>query len=132
MQQRKWGRIICLTSTAVKQPIDHLVTSNALRSAVTNLVKSVAKEVAKDNITINAVAPGMYETRRLLGLLEARAEQSGYMVEEERDLLQRTIPAGRFGEPEELAAGVVFLASVQAGYITGTTLTIDGGLTQTI
>ncbi|MBI2415873.1 MAG: SDR family oxidoreductase [Candidatus Kerfeldbacteria bacterium] len=131
MQQQHWGRIICLTSTSVKQPIENLVTSNALRAAVANLAKSVANEVAADGITVNCVAPGRFDTDRLQQLITARAEQSGYMFAEEKDLMQRTIPTKRFGMVAELAALVTFLASDQASYITGTLLPVDGGLTKT-
>lgn len=131
MQQRQWGRIICLTSTSVKQPLDNLITSNALRAAVTNLAKTLSLQVAHHGITVNTVAPGMFATDRLRQLITARAEKSGYMFEEEQDMLQRTIPAKRFGEVNELAAAVVFLASQQASYVNGTLLSVDGGITKT-
>lgn len=130
MQQQQWGRIICLTSTSVKQPIDNLIASNAIRAAVANLAKSLANEVGQDGITVNVVAPGMFETERLQQLLQTRADKSGYMLPEEKDMLQRTIPAKRFGLVEELAATVAFLASESAGYINGCLLPVDGGLTK--
>jgi 3-oxoacyl-[acyl-carrier protein] reductase len=130
MQQQHWGRIICMTSTSVKQPLDNLITSNALRAAVTNLAKTLSLQVAKDGVTVNTVAPGMFETDRLTQLIQKRAEQSGYMFAEERDRLQRTIPAGRFGSVEEFAATVVFLASERASYINGVLLSVDGGITK--
>lgn len=132
MQAQHWGRIICLTSTSVKQPLDNLITSNALRAAVANLAKTLSLQYAKDNITVNVVAPGMYETDRLRHLITTRAEKSGYMYAEEEDMLKRTIPAQRFGTVAEFAAGVVFLASEPASYINGTLLAIDGGITKTL
>lgn len=123
MQKNRWGRIICLTSTSVKQPLPNLITSNALRAAVTNLAKSLANEVASDGITVNVVAPGMFETYRLHQL---------YPTQPERDRAKSLIPAQRFGQVAELAATVVFLASEQVGYINGVLLPVDGGLTKTI
>lgn len=130
MQQQHWGRIVCMTSTSVKQPLDNLITSNALRAAVSNLAKTLSLQVAKDGVTVNTVAPGMFETDRLTQLIQKRAEQSGYMFAEERDMLQRTIPAGRFGSVEEFASAVVFLASEPASYINGVLLSVDGGITK--
>lgn len=132
MQQQHWGRIICMTSSSVKQPIENLITSNAVRAAVANLAKTLANEVGKDGVTVNTVAPGMFDTDRLRHLLETRAELSGYMLAEEKDRLQRTIPANRFGSVEELAATVVFMASQPAGYINGVALAVDGGLTKSL
>lgn len=132
MQTRQWGRIICMTSTSVKQPLDNLITSNAVRAGVANLAKTLSLQYAKDNITVNVVAPGMYATDRLRHLITARAEQSGYMFAEEEDMLKRTIPAKRFGDVSEFAATVVFLASEPASYINGILLTIDGGATRTL
>lgn len=122
MQKNHWGRIICLTSISVKQPIQNLITSNALRAAVTNLAKSLANEVAADGITVNVVAPGMFETDRLHQL---------YPTQPELDRAKSLIPARRFGQVAELAATVVFLASEQASYINGVLLPVDGGLTKT-
>lgn len=123
MQKNRWGRIICLTSTSVKQPLPNLIVSNALRAAVTNLAKSLANEVAPNGITVNVVAPGMFETDRLHQL---------YPTQPERNRAKSLIPARRFGQVAELAATVVFLASEQAGYINGVLLPVDGGLTKTI
>ncbi|EKD76480.1 MAG: hypothetical protein ACD_43C00095G0001 [uncultured bacterium] len=131
MQKQKWGRIICLTAAA-GIPLDNLIISNALRTAVTNLAKKISQQVAKDGVTVNVVAPGLFETDRLAQLLQKKAEQSGYMLTEERDMLQRTIPTGRFGSVDEFAAAVVFLASSQASYINGVSLPIDGGITKTL
>ncbi len=132
MQQQHWGRIICMTSTSVKQPIENLITSNAVRAAVANLAKSLANEVAKDGVTVNVVAPGSFETDRITKLIQARAEKSGYMFDEERDIMQRAIPTGGFGKVEELAAAVAFLASESAAFINGIQLPVDGGVTKSL
>lgn len=132
MQQQHWGRVICLTSTSVKQPLENLMMSNALRAAVANLAKSLANEVAADGITVNVVAPGSFDTDRIKQLIQARADKSGYMFAEEEDMLKRTIPVKRFGQVDELAAAVVFLASDAASYITGTLLPVDGGMTKSL
>lgn len=129
MQQQHWGRIICLTSTSVKQPIKNLITSNSIRSAVANLAKTLSQEVGEFGITVNVVAPGMFTTQRLDQLIQSTADQTGYMFDEEKDKLQRTIPVRRFGNPDELAAAVTFLASDQAAYINGILLPVDGGFT---
>ena len=123
MQKNRWGRIICLTSTSIKQPITNLITSNALRAAVANLAKSLANEVGQDGITVNVVAPGMFETERLHQL---------YPVAADRERVKNSIPAQRFGNVTELAATVLFLASEQASYINGVLLPVDGGFTKTI
>lgn len=123
MQQKQWGRIICLTSTSVKQPIDSLVMSNTLRAAVTNLVKTISSQVAKDHITANIVVPGMIQTNRQKELMATDPKFAKRLEE---------IPMGRLGEPEDIAHMVSFLVSEQAKYITGSQFTVDGGLTHSI
>lgn len=123
MQKQRWGRIVCLTSTSVKQPIDSLVTSNSLRAAVTNLVKTISTQVAKDQVTVNVVAPGMIETDRLKELMAADP-QFGQRL--------NAIPMGHLGSPEDIAHLVSFLVSEKAGYITGSQFTADGGLTHSL
>lgn len=123
MRQQQWGRIICMTSTSVKQPLDRLVTSNAMRAGVANLAKSLANEVGAEGITVNVVAPGMFKTARI---------QQLYPTDQQQQTVQQSIPTGRFGDTAELAATVVFLASHQAGYINGCLLPVDGGLTRSI
>lgn len=121
MRRRKWGRIVTVTSTAVKQPIPNLVLSNALRAAVTGLTKTLAAEVAKDGITVNTVAPGRILTDRLTSMY-------GGDVESTRRNASGDIPAGKVGEPSDMGNAIAYLCSDRAGYITGTTLQIDGGL----
>jgi 3-oxoacyl-[acyl-carrier protein] reductase len=127
MRGRGGGRMIHMTSISVKQPIEGLVLSNALRAAVTGLAKTLAVELAPENILVNCVAPGYTRTDRVVELAEAAAAREGIAA----DLVQRrteaNIPLGRMGTPEEFGAAVAFLASPEASYITGTTLPVDGG-----
>ena len=128
MMKREWGRIINITSVSVKQPIDNLMLSNSLRTGLIGFAKSLSNDVGKYNITVNNIAPGYTLTNRLYELAVARAKQSGKSHEEILIEMAKEIPANRLGGPEEIAAAVVFLASTKAGYITGTTLQVDGGL----
>jgi 3-oxoacyl-[acyl-carrier protein] reductase len=128
MRERKWGRIINSTSSSVKQPIPNLMLSNALRSAVTAMASTLAREVAADGVTVNNLAPGRIHTERVEQLDADTARRTGRSEEEIRASWAREIPAGRYGRPEEFAAAAVFLASEQASYITGVTLLVDGGL----
>jgi 3-oxoacyl-[acyl-carrier protein] reductase len=132
MQKQRWGRIITITSVSVKQPVDGLVTSNAIRAGVTGLTKTMATELAKDNILINNVCPGYIRTDRFLEVMESRAKKQGISVDEVIASLEKTIPQGRVGEPHEFANMVVFLASERANYITGTSIQIDGGVVKSL
>ena len=127
MRRHKWGRIIAINSIVAKQPIDELVTSNAVRAAVMGLVKSLSNEFAKDNILVNNVAPGYTETERLNEIAEAIAESGGPGASEVRAQWAKLIPLGRIGRAEEIADAIVWLASERASYVTGQTLVIDGG-----
>jgi len=127
-----WGRIVNIVSTSVKQPIDGLLLSNTMRPGVIGFSKSIARELASQGITINSVLPGRIRTVRTADLARARAEQEGMPIESVLQERLRDIPAGRLGEPDEVGALVAFLCSQQAAYITGTTVTIDGGMTRTI
>ena len=128
MQKQKWGRLITITSAAVKQPMDNLVLSNSVRSAVSGLVKSLANEYAKDNILVNNVCPGYTLTARLEDLSKRMAGTEGVDAHAIQARWTNQIPMRRLGRPEELAAVVVFLASECASYVTGTSIAIDGGL----
>ena len=127
MRERGWGRIINVTSIAVKQPSDNLILSNAVRAAVTGFARTLATEVAKDGITVNNVLPGFTRTGRLTELAQKRAEIKGVEPQDIWDSWYRDIPMGRVGEPQELAALVAFLASEQASYITAQSIPVDGG-----
>jgi 3-oxoacyl-[acyl-carrier protein] reductase len=127
MRARGGGRMIHVTSISVKQPIDGLVLSNALRAAVTGLAKTLAIELAPDNILVNCVAPGYTRTERVVELADAAAAREGIAAQVVQERTERQIPMGRMGTPEEFGAAVAFLASPEASYITGTTLPVDGG-----
>ncbi len=127
MRTRKWGRIINLTSVSVKQPIDGLIFSNTIRAGLTGWSKTVATEVAADNVTVNNVAPGYTLTERQDELADARGRSLGKSKAEMIRVWAEQIPLGRLANPEEIGAAVAFLASERASYITGITLPVDGG-----
>ena len=127
MRERGWGRIINVTSIAVKQPSDNLILSNSVRAAVTGFARTLATETAADGITVNNVLPGFTRTGRLTELAQKRAEIKGVEPEDIWAGWHQEIPMGRVGEPRELAALVAFLASEQASYITAQSIAVDGG-----
>lgn len=129
MTSAGFGRIVNIISTSVKQPIKGLGVSNTIRGAVANWAKTLASEVAEFGITVNNVLPGTTSTARLSGLLKAQAQKSGESEEHHANLMKKAIPAGRFANPEEIAAAVAFLCSPAASYITGINLPVDGGRT---
>ncbi|HEU5381475.1 MAG TPA: SDR family oxidoreductase [Ktedonobacteraceae bacterium] len=133
MKQRQGGRIIHIVSSSVKQPIEGLLLSNALRPGVVGLAKTLSVELAPYHITVNNVCPGRILTDRLRQGSGIRSRVARGMSEEEAlQELARDIPLGRIGQPEELGALVAFLASQKASYITGTTIQVDGGLIQSL
>lgn len=127
MRDRGWGRIVNITSIAVKQPVDGLILSNSVRAAVTGFARTLANEVAPEGITVNNVMPGYTWTERVEKLARERAEAEGITPEEATAGWVDEIPAGRLADPEELAALVAFLSSKRAGYITGASIPVDGG-----
>jgi 3-oxoacyl-[acyl-carrier protein] reductase len=127
MKEKRWGRIINMTSIAVKQPIDGLILSNTVRSGVIGFAKSLSNEVASFNITVNSVCPGYTMTDRVRNLSKVVAEKQGTTPEAIVEKWASEIPMRRIGTPEEFASLVVYLASQQAGYITGAAIQIDGG-----
>jgi len=132
MRRAGGGAIINLQSTSVKVPLDNLILSNSIRTGVIGLAKSLSIELAKDNIRVNNVLPGAIMTDRQRQMLALQSKKSGQTVEEVRRLRESKIPLGRFGEPEDLADMIVFLASDRAKYITGVTVQVDGGLARSL
>ena len=128
MQRKHWGRIITITSITTKQPVPDLVLSNAVRTAVVGLVKSLANEFGKDGILVNNVGPGYTATDRLKELAKARSAASGKSEKEISEGWSADTPLKRLGEPREVADAIVWLASERASYVTGQTLLVDGGL----
>jgi len=132
MQARKWGRIVIDTSFTVKQPLENLILSNAIRAGVVGMAKTLSSEVAKDGVTVNYICPGYIQTERVDQLLDNRARQNNTSREAEARSIASAIPMGRIGRVDEFAAAAVFLMSERASYITGMSLTVDGGLTKGI
>jgi len=130
MRERKWGRIINVTSISVKQPVEGLLLSNTVRAGLTGWAKTVSTEVAPDGVTINNVAPGYTLTERQDELASARAKALGKSKQEMIDTWAAQTPMRRIASPEEIAAAIAFLASERASYITGVTLQVDGGWTR--
>lgn len=127
-----WGRVITIGSSSIEQPIPGLAISNAVRSAIAGWSKTLASEVAAQGVTVNMVLPGRIDTDRIRELDGARASARGISVEQARAESLRDIPAGRYGEADEFGGVVAFLASIQAGYITGSMLRVDGGLIRSV
>ena len=127
MRKQQWGRIINVTSIAVKQPVDNLMLSNSVRSAVTGFARTLANEVATDGVTVNNILPGYTRTERVEELAAATAEKEGLTPAEIVGRFEKQIPMRRLGEPAEFAALAAFLASERASYITGQSIAVDGG-----
>ena len=128
MQRQRWGRFIAITSMTVKQPVEGLILSNSVRSAVSGLIKTLANEYGRDNVLVNNVCPGYTGTARLIELSEKLAEKQKVTPKEIEDGWASQTPLGRIGTPEEFANVVVFLASERASYVTGVSLAVDGGI----
>ncbi|SDN41310.1 SDR family oxidoreductase [Ensifer sp. YR511] len=127
MTERRWGRIITIVSSGVIQPIVGLGISNALRSSIVGWSKTLSEEVAPSGITVNCVIPGRIRTQRVQQVDEVRAEALGVSLEEMCQHSVAAIPMGRYGEPEEIASAVGFLASGLSSYMTGSMIRVDGG-----
>jgi 3-oxoacyl-[acyl-carrier protein] reductase len=127
MKDRRWGRIINVTSITVKQPVDGLMLSNSIRAAVTGFARTLATEVAPFGVTVNNILPGYTRTERVEQLNRANAAREGIAVEDIQRRIESQIPMGRLGEPREFAALATFLASDRASYITGQSMAVDGG-----
>lgn len=129
MTERGFGRIITIASSGVEQPIPRLALSNGIRSAVIGWSKTLSAEVAAQGVTVNVVLPGRIHTERIDQLDKAAADRSGKSLEDTANTSRASIPAGRYGTPQEFADVVAFLASERAGYVTGAKIRIDGGAT---
>ena len=132
MKYKKWGRIINVASISVKEPLNYLVLSNSLRSALVTWSKTLSVDIAKFNITINNVLTGYFNTERLKELNSKKAEKLGINISTIEDKIKDTIPMKRFGNPEEYANLVCFLASEKSDYITGINIPIDGGFLKSL
>lgn len=127
MRERRWGRLITITSLTVKQPVDNLILSNSVRAAVAGLVKTLSNEYAPHNVLVNNVCPGYTATDRLGELSSTLAKSSGVAAAEIEKRWTSQIPLGRLARPEEFADAVVYLCSERASYITGQSILVDGG-----
>lgn len=127
MRERRWGRIVNITSIAAKQPVVNLMLSNALRAGVTGFSKTLAAEVAAEGVTVNTLIPGYTRTERVVELADHIAKTEGITAKEAEARWESEIPMGRIGEPREFGAMAAFLASDRASYITGQSIAVDGG-----
>ncbi|HTO94732.1 MAG TPA: SDR family oxidoreductase [Bacteroidota bacterium] len=128
MRKRHWGRIINITSFVARQPVDDLIISSTVRPGIFGLSKILANQNTRDGILINSVVPGFILTARQQEISAARARAKGITPDEYIADVAKSVPSGRMGRPEELADVVVFLGSERASYVSGTTVTVDGGL----
>jgi 3-oxoacyl-[acyl-carrier protein] reductase len=127
MKERRWGRILNITSIAVKQPVENLMLSNSLRAGLTGFARTLASEVAPLGVTVNNIMPGYTRTERLEELAQMLAEKEGITRADFASRWEEEIPMGRLGEPREFAALAAFLVSERASYITGQSIAVDGG-----
>lgn len=132
MKKQKTGHIVNVASSSIKQSLDNLVLSNTMRPGIVGLAKSLSQELGEDNILINTVGPGTIETDRISELNQRKADESGIPVDEIKANAESQVPMNRYGQPEEFARAIVFLASGANTYITGQSLIVDGGLVKAL
>jgi 3-oxoacyl-[acyl-carrier protein] reductase len=132
MRERRWGRVTFLTSVAAKQPISSLVLSNTARAGLAGFAKTLATECARDNVLVNVILTGHFETDRSIALARARSEREGIPIEQVHRERDARTPMRRLGDPAELAAVVAFLASERASFVTGAAIPVDGGYGTTV
>ena len=130
MRERHAGRLLFVESVSIKQPIDNLVLSNAFRAGVAGFVKTLSRELGPDNVTANIISPGYHATSRITTVLEQAAELQDISLEEAKQQFAAEVPLRTIGEPADFGAVAAFLLSPRAGYITGQTISVDGGLTR--
>ena len=132
MKEVGYGRIINITSYTAKQPLTDMIVSNTIRGAVSSWAKTMANELGSYGITVNNVLPGSTATERLFSIAKDRIEMTGQSEEKVMDDMEKIIPLGRFGKPEEIAWAVAFIASPAASYINGINFPVDGGKTKSL
>ena len=132
MKEKKYGRIVYIESSSVKQPLENLVLSNSLRLAVVGFVKTLSQEIASSGVTLNILGPGSHDTPAIERIYNKKAEQTGISAADARKQGIQQIPVGRLGKPEDFASLAAWLLSPASGYITGQTITVDGGMVKSI
>jgi 3-oxoacyl-[acyl-carrier protein] reductase len=128
LRNEQYGRIVFVESVSVKQPVENLVLSNSLRMAIVGFAKSLSQEIGKEGITVNVMAPGYHDTHAVKRVLQKKSEVAGLPYDAIRSNLEKNIPVGRMGQPHEFASLALWLLSPLSGYVTGQTISVDGGV----
>ena len=128
MKKNKWGRVINMTSVSIKEPLSYLALSNSIRSSVISWAKTLSNDIGNNNITVNNILTGFFDTERLKELNSEKAKKINVEISQLYDAMKQEVPLGRIGNPEEFGFLVTFLASENASYINGANIPIDGGL----
>ena len=128
MKKNKWGRVINMTSVSIKEPLSYLALSNSIRSSVISWAKTLSNDIGNNNITVNNILTGFFDTERLKELNSEKAKKLNIEISQLYDAMKQEVPLGRIGNPEEFGFLVTFLASENASYINGANIPIDGGL----
>lgn len=132
MRERRWGRVLFMTSVAAKQPIRSLILSNTARAGLAAFAKTLATDCARDNVLVNVILTGHFQTERSIALARARAEREGVPIEQVQRERDAQTPLHRLGDPAEFAAVAAFLVSERASFVTGTAIPVDGGYGATV